>query len=317
MNSNKALNWIRVNNHNPCPVCGKPDWCLISRIGQTAICARIESSRPAGDKGAGWLHNLDISIPITQPATRLKQTPTAPPKILDTAYRALLSQLELSKLHRDNLHRRGLTDDQIAHSDYKTLPAKDHGHLIDNLMLQGVGLAGVPGFYLEDSKWKIIKTDGLLIPVKDFKRRIVGIQIRCDEHQSGKYKWLSSRGLNKGCSPGTPIHVAGNQQATKGAEIWITEGPLKANIAAFKLNSTVLAVPGVGNWKGIKCVIDILRSKKAIVAFDMDKHNNHIVQFHCQQLTEYLLKQGIRTFVADWDPIYKGLDDILTAGSRI
>ena len=62
--------WVRVNRLNPCPVCGKPDWCLISQDGKTAICARIESDRLAGNKGAGWIHTLDNSGPLPLPKPR-------------------------------------------------------------------------------------------------------------------------------------------------------------------------------------------------------------------------------------------------------
>jgi hypothetical protein len=46
----------RVTKSNPCPVCGKPDWCLVAKDGSAAICARIEdgSTKRCGD--AGWLH---------------------------------------------------------------------------------------------------------------------------------------------------------------------------------------------------------------------------------------------------------------------
>ena len=50
MTTATATKWIRVTKRNPCPVCGKPDWCLISEDGKAAICARIESDRPAGSK---------------------------------------------------------------------------------------------------------------------------------------------------------------------------------------------------------------------------------------------------------------------------
>lgn len=47
----------RVDASNPCPVCGKPDWCLRAKDGSAAICARIESGKRCGD--AGWLHRLN------------------------------------------------------------------------------------------------------------------------------------------------------------------------------------------------------------------------------------------------------------------
>lgn len=56
-----ASKWIRVNKRNRCPVCDKPDWCLKSEDSKTAICARIESDKLAGNKGAGWHHTLDMA----------------------------------------------------------------------------------------------------------------------------------------------------------------------------------------------------------------------------------------------------------------
>jgi phage/plasmid primase-like uncharacterized protein len=48
----------RVSRKTPCPVCGKPDWCLIAPDKTVAICQRIQegSVRRCGD--AGWLHIL-------------------------------------------------------------------------------------------------------------------------------------------------------------------------------------------------------------------------------------------------------------------
>lgn len=48
--------WLRAHRGTPCPICGKPDWCLIAPDGGAAICARTESSKRCGD--AGWLHRL-------------------------------------------------------------------------------------------------------------------------------------------------------------------------------------------------------------------------------------------------------------------
>ena len=48
--------WRRVSRESPCPVCGKPDWCLIAADGTACICPRTESPRRAGD--AGYLHRF-------------------------------------------------------------------------------------------------------------------------------------------------------------------------------------------------------------------------------------------------------------------
>lgn len=48
--------WRRVSRARKCPICGRPDWCLLSRDASAAICARIESAKRCGD--AGYLHRL-------------------------------------------------------------------------------------------------------------------------------------------------------------------------------------------------------------------------------------------------------------------
>ena len=52
----------RVSRKYPCPVCDKPDWCLVAKDGSAAICARIEdgSVKRCGD--AGNLHILRHNV---------------------------------------------------------------------------------------------------------------------------------------------------------------------------------------------------------------------------------------------------------------
>jgi len=49
---------LRVSKKMPCPVCDKPDWCLLAQDGSAAICQRIQkgSVKICGD--AGYLHLL-------------------------------------------------------------------------------------------------------------------------------------------------------------------------------------------------------------------------------------------------------------------
>lgn len=54
--SNSRSRWRRVARARVCPICHKPDWCLVAVDDSAVICSRVESSRPAGR--AGWLHQL-------------------------------------------------------------------------------------------------------------------------------------------------------------------------------------------------------------------------------------------------------------------
>ncbi len=68
----------RVSPSNPCPVCDKPDWCLVAPDREAAICARVEvgSIKRSGD--AGWLHRLtDTRAPSREQAKKSRvKTPS-------------------------------------------------------------------------------------------------------------------------------------------------------------------------------------------------------------------------------------------------
>jgi|SRR5262245_15096932 len=51
---------VRATPGNSCPVCRKPDWCLVAPDGSAAICQRVESCRRSGE--AGWLHVLTCVV---------------------------------------------------------------------------------------------------------------------------------------------------------------------------------------------------------------------------------------------------------------
>ena len=67
-----------MSRTNKCPVCGKPDWCLISQDGSATICQRVPSEKRVGD--AGWLHRHgELFIAPTPPPVELEIPDTAPP----------------------------------------------------------------------------------------------------------------------------------------------------------------------------------------------------------------------------------------------
>jgi hypothetical protein len=49
---------LRVSKNSLCPVCGKPDWCLVAEDDSAAICQRIQESSVKQCGDAGWLHVL-------------------------------------------------------------------------------------------------------------------------------------------------------------------------------------------------------------------------------------------------------------------
>ena len=50
--------WKRVSKTSPCPICGKPDWCLITADQSAAICQRQSEGSVKMVGESGWLHRL-------------------------------------------------------------------------------------------------------------------------------------------------------------------------------------------------------------------------------------------------------------------
>ncbi|MDC3224894.1 hypothetical protein OAU26_08175 [Mariniblastus sp.] len=101
---------IRVSKRLPCPICQKPDWCLVAEGGAAAICKRVKSDHLVGTKDAGWLHKLrddrdSYYQSVSHPKTVRPEQPQRdwPPlaeryqrAMTDPGYRHLASELELS-----------------------------------------------------------------------------------------------------------------------------------------------------------------------------------------------------------------------------
>lgn len=65
----------RVSESIPCPICGRPDWCLIARDGSKALCQRTPSPTPVRSRSSfvGYEHDLNGAPPppAAEPMRRL------------------------------------------------------------------------------------------------------------------------------------------------------------------------------------------------------------------------------------------------------
>ena len=226
-------------------------------------------------------------------------------------YTALLQNLTLASDHRENLLSRGLSPEEIHRLGYKTTPVLGFSSLAKRLREKGLYLAGVPGFYKNQSQWTLkIPGRGILIPVRDVQGQIQGLQVRLDNVEKRKFRWLSSNGLEEGCGAKTWVHLAGEPRPL----VFLTEGPMKADVIHFLTGQTVLAVAGVNSLSQLKPALEKLQAsgmEKVMTAFDMDYLINPHVRSGQENLAHLLDQCGISYGTYLWDPRYKGLDDYI------
>jgi len=277
---------------------------------------------------AGRLIETALSAPIMRslsgPADKGKPRPL-PPEALDRAYRAMLARLVLSGHHRAHLiDARDFSSDLVEHGLYRSLPAssdllrEDAGRAAAQAVGQGQA-SRVPGLALRRGGWTVVGPPGLLVPVRDEAGRICGLQVRLDNPKAGgsRYLWLSSR-RQGGAGAAARLHWACPAGSGLDGTLWITEGPLKADYAAWRLGVSVIAVPGVTT-----CMHQVLQAvaerprRYVVVAFDADLQTNPQVRACALGLVGELELRGLDVSVADW-PLDsgKGLDDLLRSGGR-
>ena len=191
-------------------------------------------------------------------------------------YSMLLSLLVLADTHKKNLLKRGFTETQIEANGYKSTPVFGFKKMTKKLIEAGCTVEGVPGFYQDaDGEWTIhfsLKSSGFLIPIRNIRGLIVGAQIRLDHPYDGrKYIWLSSTNYQQGTPSGSPVHLSGELGAKT---LFITEGPLKGDLAHALSGRTFGCVPGVNQYANL---IPFLKTMKELgtefvyEAYDMDK----------------------------------------------
>ena len=272
---------------------------------------------PRDDVREAMTERLGLSDHSYRPQRRVvvkevKELPVADIETRHKTYTALLEKLSLASDHIDNLRGRGLKEDEIKQLGYKTTPVVGMEKIAKELVQEGCELSGVPGFYqTESGTWKFtINQRGILIPVRDDKGRIQGMQIRRDDVKKRKFRWVSSTELKNGCKAEGWTHLAGLPAET----ILLTEGPMKADVIHALTGLTVLAVPGVNALTQLEIMLKQLREQglqKIMTAFDMDMATNPHVQKGYRQLLLLLDHMGFQFGTYLWDGSFKGLDDYI------
>lgn len=323
--------WNEVNAEHPCPICEKPDYCRRSPNGNLIACRResrgAHKTKTYKDGSEAYLHRLrddddatgngraKSELPIRRPAGLNDDKPEIPPADIETwdrAYRLLLTELSLSQEHRQALRERGLSEEQIDASEYRTLP-RNNGKVAKKLHeTLGADFETVPGF-LTNGKIRIAAA-GLLVPVRDADRRIVAIKVRSDRPSAScKYFYLSSTKY-EGPGPGSPAHVPASVCGPC-ETVRVTEGELKADVSTGLSGVPTISFPGVSSWRVVLPVLRALGARLIRVAFDADADTNKHVARALLDCVNELQAQGYEVEFEQW-PLEagKGIDDLLAIG---
>ena len=275
----------------------------------------------------------DLQVAYMSPVEE-EQARIADIDMRDYVNRSLLEKLTLSRRHHDDLIRRGFSEKQIKELGYKSIPSSAvKAKQIAVEVLEGGLLfqyGDYPGFYMDDDQMPMFayrRTGGYLIPVKTLDGKISAFQIRNDPFPENtaqeyaeryhKYSWLSSGERKTGCSlTGCEnIHFAGDWTHPHEA-VCLTEGALKADVAAAISGNPFIGLTGVNNISQLEKNLNRLSGsglKAVFICVDMDYRDKPTVAKALDNIRKIILRCGIKAVTVTWDPEYKGIDDYLLA----
>jgi hypothetical protein len=277
----------------PCPVCGghaglakgRGERCAGFSLDKVAYCTRDEC---AGD--------LPIDINTSPPAYKhlllgacdcgsthaggaqgwRTPRPTKAEDVLplETRHAIFSRALELLELRPEalgDLTRRGLSETEVRSAGYRSWPrrGKEHQRFLNRLVSEfdDTELRRCPGFTDKNDRlnfWTAYRgRDGYVVPYKDEGGRITGLQAKV---LYGSY--LTARGtklLNV-------YHVAG--AGAPDADLFLTEGATKANVACSLGGCWVFAVAGQSLAPQHLEAVKRMRPGRAIVALDQEENRN-------------------------------------------
>ena len=249
----------------------------------------------------------------SQPVPKIQERTPRALEERHAVYSEMLSFLTLSEKHRENLLERGLIDERIVQNGYKSMPeTSEQRRLLAKLVGSSYDLLGIPGYYMRYGQWTIAGPNGFLIPVRNKDGLIQGLKIRLDDtaEPGRKYRWFSSRGrtMKHGTRSYSWIHVTGDRTRKRA---FLTEGPLKGDVASFLANDALfICTGGVNAIKGLRETILTLGVREIVEAMDMDQMTNPQVRDAILAMRREVQKiPGIRYSKYSWNPAYKGVDD--------
>jgi hypothetical protein len=317
--------FAQTRKTNPCPVCDNTDGrCRLTDWG--ALCMVAHSGSATGYKHIGttsdglwakWIkgdrETLSVGE-IQEKQQRQKQREEWQEQVSkslsaderDRLYRAMLNQLSLHPDDRADLQRRGLTEEQIEASGFKSVEGNHPLSSSFPVSLPGVSKSGRS---LTNSQ------SGYLCPIKNVRGLIVGCQIRHRESDGGRYRWLSSDNASAHLPIGElPLAVHQPSGAKNKSIVGFVEGTgAKPFIAAQKLGYAIVGASGgqfPSSRQTLAKTLEALNPSEIIFYPDAGAIQNHSVLNQYQSTFTILEEFGYKVQIAWWSQISKDAPDI-------
>jgi hypothetical protein len=289
----------KVSRSNPCPRCEATNGCR----------AHVDRSGGYCFRGSGaWRDGA------TAPAPREEKHAPAPlsDEALDRVYRVMLAlavELFADAAFAEKMRGRGFTRIPAFYA-----PLGDDARariLLVKELRHGVGstLARVPfARHVGDPK-KL--PGGILVPVQNADGLVVGVQLRADRVVN-KRRYLWGRGATARVHvayPDDPPRAELGEVVPPFADrtdpttrpVYVTEGALKATVAAQRLRTCVLGLPGVTtNHDECARTLRELEAREVVLAFDDDAATNKHVAGAVVSLAERLKSDGLKVYLEEF-----------------
>jgi len=322
----------RHSQSRPCPVCG--GWSALPK-GRGIRCAGFTLSRVVYCTREEYAGNLPLDINLSPPAFKHRafgscgcgqahgwafvgqsrprdDSPYLGLEERHAIYSAALELLTLREPDLGELRRRGLDRDTALRVGYRSLP--NRGREATAFMRDMVARFGeerlrrCPGFTDKNGRlnFRTAQGDGgYLVPYRDERRRLTGLQIRTSVGYS------TPRGTRLD-------HVYSVSGKAGGRDLYVTEGATKGIVAHELAGLSTFAVAGQALKPAHIEAMRALGPARVIVA--MDEEDNPNTARARERWIDALWRAGLPVFRATWEGVHvggwKGIDDLLRAGHR-
>lgn len=266
-----------------------------------------------GRCACGVEHRGEAPPPLP-PLADVTPRPQLAAELAGAIYAQALALLTLRPEALHDLTRRGLSPAAASALGYRSIPHRGNEHqTFIATLVSTFGesvLRQCPGFTDKNGRitfWTAVTDrDGYVVPYRDARGQIRGLQLRL---LGGRYRTATGTRLD------TVYHLAGPPHS---ADLYLTEGATKANVAHALGDITVFAVAGQSLKRTHVEAIKRLAPRRVIVA--LDEEENPRTDQARERWLRMLGDAGLSAYRAVWEGADvggpKGIDDLLQAGRR-